>query len=327
MRPGVVGCIGRRAPAGPLGPLLLGRPPGICGRGRWKIGLPGSGRPGAVRVCMDEGCPWLACDGMGRRAIGVPGCGAAGAVGAKYTGRGPVCGTIIRRNGTPDETGRGAGVCADGRAASPPVGGGGATVETDGRCATALAGGTAAVAGAECGGAMRAGVWLTGDATGGATGGAACGAAAGWVGAGGACTTCAAAAGAVLVSGGAAECAANGGLAVCWIAFSTSPGLEIFDRSILVLISSSVRAFVSLGLAASACPAKCWRTRSASSTSIELEWVFFSVTPTFGSASRMALLLTSSSLARSLIRIFCITPFRFLRRCSLGLHCSLTVVG
>jgi hypothetical protein len=49
---------------------------------------------------------------------------------------------------------------------------------------------------------------------------------------------------------------------------------------------------------------KCFRTRSASSSSIELEWVFFSVTPTSFSTSRIALAFTSSSLARSLIRIF-----------------------
>src|SRR5580704_955800 len=42
---------------------------------------------------------------------------------------------------------------------------------------------------------------------------------------------------------------------------------------------------------------------------MELEWVFFSVTPTAVSTSRMALLFTSSSLARSLIRTLLIRPF------------------
>jgi hypothetical protein len=37
---------------------------------------------------------------------------------------------------------------------------------------------------------------------------------------------------------------------------------------------------------------------------MELEWVFFSVTPTFGKTSRISLLFTSSSRAKSLIRIF-----------------------
>jgi len=45
------------------------------------------------------------------------------------------------------------------------------------------------------------------------------------------------------------------------------------------------------------------RTRSATTPSNELECVFFSATPTFGSTSMMALALTSSSLASSLIRI------------------------
>jgi hypothetical protein len=85
------------------------------------------------------------------------------------------------------------------------------------------------------------------------------------------------------------------------IAFSTSPGFEIFERSIFGLWSST--AF-SAALLVCPCPAKYRFTRSASSASIELECVFFSVTPTFGSDSRISLLFTSSSLARSLIRIF-----------------------
>ena len=43
----------------------------------------------------------------------------------------------------------------------------------------------------------------------------------------------------------------------------------------------------------------------AMSTSMELEWVFFSLTPNSGSMSRMVFGLTSSSLASSLIRIIC----------------------
>src|ERR1035438_5544749 len=46
---------------------------------------------------------------------------------------------------------------------------------------------------------------------------------------------------------------------------------------------------------------------------MELECVFFSVTPTLSSRSRITLLLTSSSLARSLIRTFCCIPPCFLR--------------
>ena len=54
---------------------------------------------------------------------------------------------------------------------------------------------------------------------------------------------------------------------------------------------------------------KCARTRSASSSSSELECVFFSVTPTWSRTSRIALLLTSSSRAKSLIRTLLIRPF------------------
>lgn len=91
---------------------------------------------------------------------------------------------------------------------------------------------------------------------------------------------------------------------------ATSPGLEICERSILVLISDSPERDPPSRPEAEAppCPAKCLRTRSASSASIELECVFFSVTPTKVRTSRMALLLTSNSLARSLIRTLLIRP-------------------
>jgi hypothetical protein len=83
--------------------------------------------------------------------------------------------------------------------------------------------------------------------------------------------------------------------------FITSPGLEIFDRSILGLISDCA----AFSLEAEPDRAeKYFLTFSASSSSTELEWVFFSVTPTSNNTSRMALLFTSSSLAKSFIRIF-----------------------
>src|SRR5262249_58999008 len=76
----------------------------------------------------------------------------------------------------------------------------------------------------------------------------------------------------------------GGGGAVVASAFrrsklATSPGFEICERSILVLIAGSAeRDPPSLVVAAPPCPAKCLRTRSASSISMELECVFFSVT-------------------------------------------------
>ena len=98
--------------------------------------------------------------------------------------------------------------------------------------------------------------------------------------------------------------------ALCSTSFRTSPGLEMCDKSILGLNSSAAGAAARelRPLPGSACSAKYRFTRSASSTSMELECVFFSVTPTCTRASRMALLFTSSSLARSLIRIFCMPP-------------------
>ena len=96
------------------------------------------------------------------------------------------------------------------------------------------------------------------------------------------------------------------------MAFRTSPGLEMWERSIFVLISSPparVGRACFVEACASLMPRKYARTFSASCSSTELECVFFSVTPTSGSASRIALLLTSSSLARSLIRILLIRPF------------------
>src|SRR6185369_10499767 len=106
---------------------------------------------------------------------------------------------------------------------------------------------------------------------------------------------------------------ATGGCAAaccfCVLSLRTSPGLEICERSILVLISSSPRAAREArepAEEASARDLKTARTFSASWSSRELECVFFSVTPASGRTSRIALLLTSSSLARSLIRILLI---------------------
>jgi len=112
----------------------------------------------------------------------------------------------------------------------------------------------------------------------------------------------------------------------CVMALSTSPGREMFERSILVLISSSprvVRTDFEVAPCASALARKWARTLSASFSSRELEWVFFSVTPTACRTSRIALLLTSNSLARSLIRTLLIRPF-FRPALCLSLHRSLT---
>ena len=169
-----------------------------------------------------------------------------------------------------------------------------------------------------------------------ATGASTCTGADGAAGAAGAAGL-AAAGGAAAGFAGAAGLAGAGGATVgaprCVMAFSTSPGLEIFERSNFVLISSSLDRDAALlapfGFAASDCLAKCAFTRSASSTSMALECVFFSVTPTNGNTSRIALLLTSSSRARSLIRIFGCIPLcnSFRRGPQRGCFCPNGVVA
>ena len=282
-----VGCIGRRSPGRSGG---RGAPTaGAAGRGRWKIGWPGTGRPGAGRPVP---------------AAGAPAC-AAGRAGALYTGRGPVCGTIMRGAGALDAGGI-TGLCATtgaGTEADAKIGGaatGGATAAGGGADARGGAGGAAggaAIMGFSTGAAGRVG---GAGVTGGAGGGVGF-------------ATGALTAGFATTGGGAAGFVGCATPSFCWvIALSTSPGREMCDKSILVLISSSPRGGRA-NLAAGVCPSdepRMWaRTFSASCSSRELECVFFSVTPTSDSTSRMALLFTSSSLARSLIRTLLIRPF------------------
>ena len=316
-----MGCMGRRSPgrSGRGGP-----PPGVIGRGRWKIGCPGTGRPGAGRIVP-------AGDAVGDMdATGAIGRGG----GALYTGRGPVCGTIMRGaggcGGPATAGGRGAATGGCGAAedvivgaavveaeivggATTPAGGGG-----EGRVGAAT--GVTVEADAEIVGAAVAGLSAAGATTAGrgGTGVATCAEVEGVAGGGVGRATGGTTTGLATTAGGAVGRAGVGGGAAasffCVIALSTSPGREMFDKSILVLISSSPRSGRDAradGACASDEPRRCTRTFSASCSSSELEWVFFSVTPTMGSVSRMALLLTSSSLARSLIRTLLIRPFLY----------------
>jgi hypothetical protein len=100
------------------------------------------------------------------------------------------------------------------------------------------------------------------------------------------------------------------------MAFKASPGLETCERLKLGLASWA-------GLAAEAGReprVRKPRTSSASFSSMEDECVFFSVTPTAVKASRMDLLLTSSSRARSLMRTLLIYSFCRGRRFSAALN-------
>jgi hypothetical protein len=113
---------------------------------------------------------------------------------------------------------------------------------------------------------------------------------------------------------GRGGCALGAGAVPCCfarIAFKTSPGLEMWDRSIFGFTPSASGRAARLDFALWPLPEPCKaaRTLSASWSSSELECVFFSVTPTSVNTSRIALLLTSSSLARSLIRILLIRLF------------------
>jgi len=228
--------------------------------------------------------------------MGWPGVGFGGAAGVACTfvagagAFGCACGGTTVAAGGCD----GGVTTTAGGAAGFSAAGGGVTTAAGG---AGLAGGgvTTAVfsaAGAAGLGTTTAGLTIVGvaDAAG------ACGLAAGGAAAG------------LLTVGGAVAAGRTGGAGgwccCCSLSLSsraTSPGLEILERSIFGLMSEE--GVLSL-TAEPDLAAKCLRTRSASSSSRELEWVFFSVTPTSSRTSRIALLFTSSSLARSLIRIF-----------------------
>jgi len=251
--------------------------PGNGGRGRWKIGLPRSGSPvrGAVGVapagrtgaaytgrgpvcgtirrrCGTIGLPWAGGDGF---AAG----GAAGVTAAGETSSVPsvsACGGAITSTVGPSTSGS-----TTSGATSIGTGGCSSTTATDATAtcsslavgarggATAAGGATAGLGGittAAGGRITDCGVIKRGAGLGGSTGAAGAALAAGATGLGtllgGRDGT--AAAGVTLVRGGAIGAAATGrgGIAgwaaFCVIAFSTSPGLEMCERSILGLNSS-----------------------------------------------------------------------------------------
>ncbi len=107
------------------------------------------------------------------------------------------------------------------------------------------------------------------------------------------------------------------------IAFSASPGFEARDRSMPRPVLAAVALFAAPpGLRP---VVRYSRTFTASSASMELECVFVSVTPTAVRASRISLLFTSSSRARSLIRTLLIRLFSL--PLPLAVHVSLIEEG
>jgi hypothetical protein len=247
-----------------------------------------------------------------------------------YTGRGPVCGMITRGGAGIGGLEAAACNCAD------CAGGWGAGLAATGACPTGIAGrggiataaGGAALTGGVGGGAGGRGVTIAAGGRDAATeaGVTNLGAgvsAAGFAGAAGLTVGEAelgSGRGDAVATGAAGFTAAGraaGSVAVsvfCSMARITSPGREMFDKSIFVLNSSSERAErEALDGVEDSSPFdwKYLRTSTASCSSIELECVFFSVTPTAVRASRIALLFTSNSRARSLIRILLIHPLAF----------------
>ena len=142
---------------------------------------------------------------------------------------------------------------------------------------------------------------------------------------GGATATLGAAGAAATVAGDATTAVGRGGVALAVasaclrsrMALSASPGFDMLERSKRGL-GSACRDVGALRPP----PLKYSRTLSAWSASMELEWVF-PLTPIASSASRIGLLFTSSSRARSLIRTLLIRPFSFCFPARLAVHISL----
>jgi hypothetical protein len=204
-------------------------------------------------------------------------------------------------------------VWAGGRAITGPLGGLAAIAGTEGGGATTIRGSWRG-----CGTILR-GTVEAGDST---------------VGVGLCEVGCAGAGFAATGGGGEAGEAAGRGLDAAAAASSlrrnssraASPGFETCDQSILGFCPLPAERFCD-----SALPrlprCRYARTRSASSLSSELEWVFFSVTPTAVKVSRISRLLTSSSRARSLIRTLLIRPFNAPYPCGLDTHVEPSPMG
>ena len=181
-------------------------------------------------------------------------------------------------------------------------GGGGATGFCTGGGATTAAFSTGTAEGGATGalGAITVGFSCTGGVASGLTGGL------GMIGGG---------AGAMIIGRGAIGRSFCSSRSLSWRA--TSPGLCTLEKSIFGLISAE--ADRSEADAVEDFPEKCFLIFSARSSSIELECVRLSVTPSSGNESRIAFAFTSSSLASSLILIRSAFP----PGCALSDHISL----
>ena len=287
----------------------------------WVLGATGAGggsttgAGGADGVCGSTSTGGTTAGGL------AAGSSSRGARGAGFSAAAGGLTTTDTAGGATTTTGRAAGTAPAGAlATTAPAGGrvaiaGGAGAEVkmggaDRGCGTILRGAgvgagaavgaaaTGGCAGTGCGGCER----VVGEAV--AAGAAAIGSAAGGTG---------------LAGGGAAgftgkrawRASSSCSFFLARIAFITSPGLEMCERSILgTIVCPAWRAVAELawGPGLASC-AKRARTFSASSASSELECVLTLVTPSSGSNSIIARGLTSNSRARSLIRTLLIRLF------------------
>ena len=239
---------------------------------------------------------------MTTRRAGASGSAAAAISGAgSATGAGGAGGTAEGRTTTGVAGGTEATAAPAGRGATAPARGGAATGA--GRAAAAVAAETNVGRGPVCGRTRRGAA----DSAGGSAvlAGAALAAepraAAGAPAlAGGATVT---AAGAAL---GGADFAAASAFLRSRMSRAASPGLLTPERLMAGSALAGTGRAAPLGRVPLVSRA---RTLTASSSSMELECVFFSVTPTAVRASRISLLLTSSSRARSLMRTLLIQSF------------------
>jgi hypothetical protein len=246
-----------------------------------RIGWPGRGPLGA---------PWRWLPGV------VPGTGPRLPVGIAER-----VGTVGRAEGAADAAA--AGRTAEGCVPVPGLGRGAAGRVAGGATAGCPAGGTERMA-------VGVGAGGGGAAAGFAAGGSLAGARAGTVATGPDGTGCGGLGG-TLVAGatagggtraGAAGFGTTGAAAAGAAVTGAAAGLMRAAFAAASFASFSVLAAASAAASASAIPWRCLRTLSATSTVMELECVFFSVTPSPVKRSMMALALTSSSRASSLMR-------------------------
>jgi len=268
-----------------------------AGASAWTTAAAGASVAGAGVAATGA---WAAAGGWAVAATATAGAGAA-AAGAS-TG-GAAGGAGLAAGGAETTAGDAAwATAAGGRAITGPTGGllamagaaGGATMFACGRGCGTMRRGCAG------GGAAWEPIWGPPWDCGGAAAGV------------GAAAALGAAVATVTEDGGATTAVGRGGAALAAasaclrsrMALSASPGLETLERSNFGLVSTGCRVAVPL------LPPflKYSLTFSAWSASMELEWVF-PVTPIASSASRIGLLFTSSSRAKSLIRTLLIRPF------------------